>query len=591
MDFAYDRAMRTHLKLNRLGAALPLLFSLASFAAYPLQQVELAQVTSRQEAQERAAQELEVAARDLALVATRLEALAAESTEAAVEARGKAIEAGRRAKDARKRANLLTPQAGAAKPALGQVPGSILRAAEEREAKNQVKGAGRAPEGSQNRAAKDNVNQASLRGIPVERDKHAAASRSAEENKAFYFQTQRARHDSGPPKTLMRKGFTFGPGEAPDMADLEIRAKWQWSLNVARGKASFQGPGALKLSKTGNIDLARLLLGPDKDAANKGGMKWGMRRYNLGDTTVVDCDFEDITLEHGMYDNLAGHGLYSGNTFHNLGGQAIQIAHRDRAYQQYPADNLSFTGKPILILENNHAADCGQHASRSGFTWTFFDYGTHEHPSTIILRNCTSVHAWDFIRTPSGGESVAETHPRAIRSPGGLMVTQIQHSKNVEQGQQTSYAIEHMVIDNCLFDHTRNSNPIGAIRGVETILIEDSCFISRNGRGNYLDIDDLEGAPSGRIIIQNCVSPPGAEVFLRVRKKKIMSMNCPGQRIEIDLATLKQTISDPQGDAITALQSPLRDRSPASGITKQPQGHSDDLALLEAQLKGQKSKE
>ncbi len=604
--------MRTKMKLGRLAAALTLFLSPVGFSAIPPQQPRPTTPASAAEAEERAAQEAEATARDLEAVATRMEAVAKEATLAAREARGKAIEAGRRAKSARKRADLRKPVATKSETGLGKVPGSILRAAEERESQKKLDGEGvvqrapapKAPRAGQKQPATrsgDRVprvggrqaagkadSDAPVPAMPVERDKHAAAKRTAEENKAIYFGVKRAQHDAGPPKTLRRETMTFPPGAAPDMADLEIRAKWQWGVNIARGGASFQGPEALTLQKTGHVDLARLLIGPDKDTPEHGGMKWGLRRYNLGDSTVVDCDFEHIKLEHGIYDNLSGHGLYRGNTYHHLGGQAIQIAYRDKAYEQYKADNLPFSGKPILIVEDNHAVDCGEHASKSGFTWTFFDYGTHEQPSTLILRNCTSVHAWDFVRTPGGQQRVDPTHVQATRAPGGMVVHQFQHSKDEAQGKQTTYANEYVVIDNCLFDHTQNSNPIVAIRGAETILIEDSCFISRNGRGAFVDIDDIEGRPSGRVIIENCVSPPEGEVFLRVRRQNVMSMNCPGKRIEIDLGTMKRTVSEPIDDAVTTLQSPLLDRVPASGVTNQLPGHSDDMAAEQARLNSQR---
>ena len=541
------------------------------------------------------------------MIATRLEALAKETKVAARDARARAIEAGRRAVAARKLADQLNPSVDAKDVKLGRIPGSILRGAEERESRKLLESEGLVPskpqpaaqDGSGDRAdpglqprprikGDENPEPATAPSIPIEKDKHAAAKRTADENKAMYFGRKRAQHDAGPPKELRRETFTFPPGQAPDMADLELRTEWQWAINVARGDGSFQGKEAAKHSKTGNVDLARLLIGPAPKAPNPDSMKWGMRRYNLGDSTVVDCDFEDITKEHGIYDSLAGHGLYRGNTFHHLGGQAIQIAYRDQAYSQYAADNLPFTGKPILILEDNHAADCGLHPSRSGFTWTFFDYGTHEHPSTVILRNCTSVHAWDFIRTPSSQTRVPKSHPQAIRAPGGLVMHQYQHAKEEAAGEQSSYAVEHFVIDNCLFDHTQNSNPIAAIRGVETILIEDSCFISRDGRGAFVDVDDIEGRPSGRIIIENCVSPSNAEVFLRVRKRNVMSMNCPGQRIEIDLNTMKRTVSEPIDDEITQLRSPLRNRVPAPGITGQPADAVMDLVAEQARLESQR---
>ena len=345
------------------------------------------------------------------------------------------------------------------------------------------------------------------------------------------------------------------------MADLDIYAEWQWGVNVGRGSASFSGGAASGLRKSGDIDIARVSFQPNPDKMAATGMKWGMRRYNLGDVTVVDCDFTGIPKEHGIYDNLGGHGLYLGNTFKNIGGQALQIAYRDRAYNQYQPDNLPYTGKTTIIVDDCHAVDCGLDPSRSAFTWTFFDPGTREFPATVILRNCTMVHAWARCRT-AGGKTVRESHPQAMRSPGGLMLTQIQHVNGKARRKPT----ETLVVDNCLFDMSVSGMPVAAVRGVGTILIEDSCFIARDHRNPHFDVDDLPDRPSGKVILENCVSPEGARVWLRIRKQRVVSMHCPGKRLEIDVKTLEVTELEPRDDPITRLISPLAGRTVRAGI-------------------------
>lgn len=401
----------------------------------------------------------------------------------------------------------------------------------------------------------------------------AAATRSAEQNKAAFLPPVRASRAGGPPRKRVVKTFTFPPGEAPDMADIDLFAEWQWGINVARGGATFAGIDLDSIAKTGNVDVARVSIQPDpaSDFAPQK-MKWGMRRYNLGDTTVTDCDFSGIPEEHGIYDNLSGHGLYRGNTFLNLGGQAIQIAHRDAPYQQYKADNIRLKASPLVVYENNHAVDCGRNAARSGFTWTFFDAGSCEHPSTIVLRGCTAVAAWDFTRT-AGGETVEADHPGAIRSPGGLMV---HHYKPRPEGA-TNFPTEHLVLDACLFDLTKGQNAIAAARGVGEFLIKDSVFIARDHGFPYVDVDDLDGHPSGTIVLQNCVSPENARVWLRIRRENVMPMHCPGRRVEIDVATRKVTETPLQDDPITRIESPLAGRVVKSGMNPQPPGHVDDL--------------
>ncbi len=403
-----------------------------------------------------------------------------------------------------------------------------------------------------------------------ETDKHAAATRSAAENKALYLPRERAAHRSAGARRVVRDAYTFNPGDAPDMGDLDIYTGWQWGINVARGETTFVGKPLGSIPKTGHVDLARLSIQPDP-AKNAVEVKWGLRRFNLGDTTVTDCDFTDIQREHGIYDEVSGHGLYRGNTFLRLGGQAIQMAYRDGPVQQYKASNMPYTGRATYVLDGNHAVDTGLHGSRSGFVWTFFDPGTHAQPATVVVRDCTSVQAWESPRTASGPGSPA------VRCPGGLVVHHYQHVK-----PEAAPATETLAIDNCLFDHTLGSMPVMAIRGVGTILIEDSCFLARKHRNPVVDIDDLPNMPSGKVILENNVSPKGMEVFLHVRGKRVCSMHCPGKRIEIDVRTLERTESEPKDDPVTRLVSPLADRRVAPGIHTQPIGHIDDIGTVKA---------
>lgn len=482
--------------------------------------------------------ELEAAARDAAALAEEFEA-------AARAARDRAKDARRRAEAARRRSN----EAGAAlrrlRAELGLPP---LNAAPE-------------PTPEELRAR-----------FAAERDKHAAAERTPRENKARYL--GRARGSRPSKGQRVNESYTFDPGAAPDMGGLVIRTAGQWAINVARGGERFAGKRPGSVPKTGHVDYARLDIAP---AAGSGrGMKWGIRRFNMGDVTVRDCDFTGIPREHGIYDEISGHALYRGNTFKDLGGQAIQLAYRDQPFQQYWASNMPYTGRATYVLEDNHAVDTGLDASRSGFVWTFFDPGTHRHPASIVLRGCTSVQEWARPRLASG-QAVDADNPRAVRSPGGLVVQHFQHVRPKERP-----ATELLVVDNCLFDHTSSSMPFAAIRGVERIYIEDSCFLARAHRNPVVDIDDIPNMPSGRIVLQNNVSPEGMEVWLRVRGERICSMHCPGERIEIDVKTLEVTRGAPKVDREVGLLSPLRARRAGDGIRQQPLGHVDDLGTVRA---------
>ncbi len=406
--------------------------------------------------------------------------------------------------------------------------------------------------------------------LAVERDKHSAAALTPRENKARYL--GRARGSRGARGRRVDRGYTYPPGAAPDMADLVIRPAGQWAINVARGGERFVGKRPGSVPKTGHVDYARLDIAPAQGSGRQ--MKWGIRRFNMGDVTVRDCDFTGIPKEHGIYDDVAGHALYRGNTFKELGGQAIQLAHRDQPQGQYGANNMPYTGRATYVLEDNHAVDTGLDASRSGFVWTFFDPGTHRHPASVVLRGCTSVQEWARPRLAGGGRVDAD-HPRAVRSPGGLVIQHYQHVR-----PDAPPATELLVVDNCLFDHTASEMPIAAIRGVGLVIIEDSCFLARSHRNPVVDIDDLPGMPSGRVVLQNNASPEGMEVWLHVRGERVCSMHCPGERVEIDVETLEVTRGEPKADREVGLLSPLRERRARSGVHEQPLGHVDDLGTV-----------
>jgi hypothetical protein len=143
------------------------------------------------------------------------------------------------------------------------------------------------------------------------------------------------------------------------------------------------------------------------------------------------------------------------------------------------------------------------------------------------------------------------------------------------------YPTRDLVVDACLFDLTRAENPVAAVRGVGTILLEDSVFIARDHRRPYFDVDDTKGARSGRVIIQNCLSPPGAEVWLRIRGRKVVSLHTPGNRLEIDVATGNIEEMEPVETPLTRVESPLAGRVVRPGIRPQPPGHVDDLGELD----------
>lgn len=513
-----------------------------------LQRTKLLSAEERAALRRRAAEAAERVADELEATARELERLARSAEGVAAAARGRADDARERARAAR--AELASP----AQEASPQAPGA---------------GASGAPRTVLTTFEPEAAATMAARVLP-------AATRTSDENKAKFLPRVRAGRDWDPKVRTKMATVTYEAGAAPDIGDVDFLGEWQWALNVARGGVPDAGDVAAGAFKTGHVDLARLTIVPDPGAFGATGMKWGMRRYNLGDVTVTDCDFTGIPKEHGIYDSLSGHALYRGNTFLGIGGQAIQLAHRAAPYAQYGADNLPYTAPPLIIVEDCHAVDVGLDASRSAFAWTFFDPGSYAHPGTVILRGSTLVSDWASTRT-SGGEVVDPGHPRALRSSGGLVLTHYADAPDEPEGFPT----RDLVVDACLFDLTMGEQPVAAVRGVETIHLEDSVFIARDHRRPYFDVDDAGGSRSGRVVIQNCVSPPGSEVWLRIRGRKVMSLHTPGKRFEIDVETGRIIEFELRDTPLTRVVSPLASRTVRPGVHPQPAGHVDDLGVLD----------
>lgn len=451
-------------------------------------------------------------------------------------------------------------------------------------------------------------------------DAHDAAGRTAQQNKdAFMWAKRNSRND--PPKERIFKSLMNAAGAAPDMGDMEVLGQWSMCVGSSRHNRAmkytgdlfadwekagshgiFVDPNPETRPKSGNIDIARCSFQPHptwastpKRAGQKPfwpsrNLKWGFRRYNLGDTTVTDCDFSNIHEEHGCYDDISGHALYQGSTFWNSGGQALQVAHRSKPYQQYPSDNMPFTGRPIAIVDDCHAVDLGQYAARRSYNWTFFDYGIRQFPATIILRNCTTVQAWEQAMIRGTNEHCSVDHPDAVQSSKGVVITQSQHA-DTPAGQ---YNVEFAVMDNCVFDFTQSQDNFGDFRGCETILVSHCTFINRDMKQNWLGVDSPRyGNASGTFIIQDCISPDDQRGFLRIMGTPVMyqgrpfSLHCPGQRFEIDVATRTVREVPMKRDQILDLISPLEGRGDAvkSGFTPQPDGHVDDLGTVRRQYR------
>ena len=123
---------------------------------------------------------------------------------------------------------------------------------------------------------------------------NACLNNTAGENKAIRVRELRAlRRDRGNIEQL--PDFTSGmwpdePHARIVFEDMELRDKEgsrQWLHNVHKGALERR----TQLMVYSNVGFT----------ANYQQTKWGVRGYNLPQLVVQDCDFTEITQEHGMY--------------------------------------------------------------------------------------------------------------------------------------------------------------------------------------------------------------------------------------------------------------------------------------------------
>lgn len=469
-------------------------------------------------------------------------------------------------------------------------------------------------------------------------DAHDSATRTSGENKAAFLPPLRASRLSTPREQIEGQ-VQYYSGQAPDIGDVDLFVHWQKGVGVSRDHYSvlYTGdalaenaqrrldhqvaldawnalpaipprppapvldlvpvPAPGSIPKNGNIDIARMSIQPHPTWLSSGSppfnprnsMKWGMRRYNLGDSTVIDCDFSDIPEEHGIYDDVAGHALYQGLTFSKLGAQSLQIMSRDRPYSQYLADNMPLTGKPSVVVENCHAVDGGYFAAKRAFCWTFFDWGTLRFPGTIVIRDSSWVASY-APRVKGTNQPTHVDDPLAVQASKGLVVTQYD---NTPVGPD-QYTTEDLVVTNCLFDGTQcEASPI-VIRGVENILFDHSTFIFRFTDQNWVGIDSPGKANrSGTLVVQDCLSPTDTRLWLYgqplMYQGQPFTMHCPGKRFEIDCRTRVVEEVPMSYDRIIDFKSPLLGRGGdlvPSGFTPQPADAVLDMGTVPYEYAG-----
>ena len=76
---------------------------------------------------------------------------------------------------------------------------------------------------------------------------------------------------------------TYEAGAAPDIGDVDFLGE-QWAL-ASRARAYLVLAMKRAVPSRPGTSTSRLTIGPDPGAFAATGMKWGMRRYNLGDVS------------------------------------------------------------------------------------------------------------------------------------------------------------------------------------------------------------------------------------------------------------------------------------------------------------------
>jgi len=264
-------------------------------------------------------------------------------------------------------------------------------------------------------------------------------------------------------------------------------------------------------------------------------LKWGTREYNAPYRQFVDCDFTDISQEHGLHVSNSSSTFLKDCTFLRCGSQGAQWAHRPLAYQQYDADNMPYAHPPRHGVVGCHFVDNAYKGTRPSFNLTYFNPGTSEMPGTLLVADSVFVCDWE------------EERYDGRRSTGAIVVTPSQGNEPLDG--RLGPMMDSVTINNCLFDYTDGDRPIVDLRSVGKVVLKDSVFIGRDHRQAYIRIDrdkygQFNGATSGQVVIQNCV---GVGVELQIMRPSIdgsskqesvfFDINTTGQEAVIDVDT------------------------------------------------------
>jgi hypothetical protein len=256
----------------------------------------------------------------------------------------------------------------------------------------------------------------------------------------------------------------------------------QWSSNMHRGKLERRGGSYLwrNISVASGLDATQL--------------KWGTREYNAPQRSFIDCDFTEITQEHGMYVSPSAGATLDACTFLRCGSQGVQFAHRPLPYQQYDGDNMPYDESPHFEFTDCHFVDNAFNGTRPSFNLTLFSPGTSQFPGTVLINDCSFVCDWSA--------------PRADmkRSTGGLVVTPSQGNAPL-LGQNMMHLVH---VYNSLFDFTNGDRALAEIRSADEVVFDCCAFIARDHALPFITIDkdygNMNDTKTKRIVFKNCRS-------------------------------------------------------------------------------------
>jgi hypothetical protein len=258
-------------------------------------------------------------------------------------------------------------------------------------------------------------------------------------------------------------------------------------------------------------------------------LKWGTREFNVALRMFVDCDFTDITQEHGLYVSNYADTEVTNCTFLRCGSQGVQWAHRELPYGQYGADTLPYQSKPRHVLRDSHFVDNAYKGTRPSFNATYFDPGSSEFPGTLLIENCSFVCDWPEPKAVWGGEQ---------RSTGGLVVAHMQGNPDLRDQNM----MEKVHVRNCLFDFTKGDRSLASIRSTDEVIFEDCCFIARDHVQPFVTIDpyldSIGNTKTKKIRLKNCASVGGVKILLHLPSdKKYFDIQTLGEEVVIDGVT------------------------------------------------------